>query len=54
MMPDLGRYAIEVTLAYVVSLAMLAALIGWIWARTHHIKRTLRTLETRLTRISNG
>jgi len=50
MMPDLGTYATEVTLAYVASLSMLAALIVWIWVRTRRVKRALQILETRLKR----
>ncbi len=52
MMPDLGTYATEVMLAYAASLAMLAALIVWIWARTRRVKHALQTLETRMKRTS--
>lgn len=50
MMPDLGAYATEILLAYAVSLTLLGALIGWTWARSHRVRRDLRTLETRLKR----
>lgn len=52
MMPDLGAYATEITLAYAVSLAMLAGLILWIWVRARRVKQTLIALETRLNRTS--
>jgi heme exporter protein D len=54
MMPDLGTYAVEVSLAYVVSLALLAALIGWSWMRTRRTRQALETLETRLKSKQNG
>lgn len=50
MMPDLGPYASEIELAYAVSLSLLAALIGWLWARTRRVRQALETLETRLKR----
>ncbi|MCB1398044.1 MAG: heme exporter protein CcmD [Rhodobacter sp.] len=53
-MPDLGTYAAEVSLAYVVSLALIALLIGWVWARGRRMKRALDALETRLNRKQNG
>lgn len=52
MMPDLGAYATEITLAYVTSLAMLAGLILWVWARGHRVKQSLIALETRLNRTT--
>ena len=50
MWPDLGRYAVEVTLAWVGSLALLAALIGWTWARARRVRAALDKIETRRTR----
>ncbi|WP_333829529.1 heme exporter protein CcmD [Pararhodobacter sp.] len=47
MIPDLGRYAVEVTLAYGVSLALLGALTGWIWLRGQQVRRALEAIETR-------
>jgi len=47
MMPDLGRYVVEVTLAYGVSLALLAGLVGWIWRRGIRVRRELDAIETR-------
>ncbi|GAB1381123.1 heme exporter protein CcmD [Pararhodobacter aggregans] len=49
-MPDLGPYATEVTLAYAVSLGLIAALILWSWARARRVRRELAALETRTTR----
>lgn len=54
MMPDLGTYAAEVTLAYAVSLGLLAALILWVWARSRRITSELARLEARLNRSPNG
>lgn len=47
MIPDLGRYAVEVSLAYGVSLALMVALVGWFWLRGRRVRRELLTIETR-------
>jgi heme exporter protein D len=47
MIPDLGRYALEVSLAYVGSLAALAALIGWVWLRGRRVRARLAAVEAR-------
>ena len=47
MMPDLGRYAIEVGAAYAGSLLMLAALVGWVWWRARRMRRALDAVEAR-------
>lgn len=47
MMPDLGRYAAEVMLAYGVSLTLIAGLVGWVWARGARVRQELETLERR-------
>jgi heme exporter protein D len=47
MMPDLGRYAVEVTLAYIASLGAIALLIGWTWARSRRVARALAQVEAR-------
>ena len=47
MMPDLGRYALEVTLAYVASLGMIALLVLWYWMRGRTVRRQLDEIETR-------
>ena len=47
MMPDLGAYAFEVTLAYAGSLVLLAALIGASWAQARRSKRLLDEAEGR-------
>lgn len=54
MMPDLGAYAVEVTLAYVISLTAMGAMILWVWARSRKVKRELAALETRMNRKTNG
>ncbi len=52
MMPDLGRYALEVTLAYVASLGLIGALAIWYWLRSRAVRRQLDEIETR--RGKNG
>jgi heme exporter protein D len=47
MMPELGRYAVEVTLAYAVTLGLLALLVGWIWARGRKTRQQLQQIESR-------
>lgn len=52
MMPDLGRYALEVTLAYGLSLGLIAALALFYWLKGRSVKRQLAEIETR--RGENG
>ncbi|MFN3953179.1 MAG: heme exporter protein CcmD [Pararhodobacter sp.] len=47
MIPDLGRYTVEISLAYTGSLALLAALVGWIWWRGRRIRQALAAIEAR-------
>lgn len=47
MIPDLGRYAVEVSLAYAVSLALLAGLIIWVWRRSVRMARDMAEVEAR-------
>jgi heme exporter protein D len=47
MMPDLGRYAAEVSAAYLVSLAILALLAAGIWWRGVRVRRQLEAIEAR-------
>ena len=49
-MPDLGKYAFEVTLAYGVSLTLLAALVVLSVARARRIARALDEAEGRRVR----
>lgn len=47
MMPELGKYAVEVMSAYVVSIALLAGLV-WISVRQGaRIRRELHSVEAR-------
>ena len=47
MMPDLGKYAIEVSAAYAVSLVALAVLVGlYVW-RNARVRNALETAEAR-------
>ena len=46
-MPDLGRYAFEVTLAYGVSLALLVGVVVLSVARARRIARALDDAEGR-------
>lgn len=50
MMPDLGRYAVEVTLAWAVSLGLLAGLIAWVWLRGRRVRAALDAIENRRNR----
>ncbi len=52
MMPDLGRYALEVSLAYLTSLGLIGALGVFYWLRGRSVKRQLAEIETR--RGENG
>ena len=47
MMPDLGAYAFEVTLAYAGSLLMWAVLIAASWVQARRSKRLLDEAEGR-------
>lgn len=47
MMPDLGKYAFEVTAAYIVSLVMLAGLVGYFIWRGAKMRRLLAEVEAR-------
>lgn len=52
MMPDLGKYALEVTAAYGVSLAMLIVLALWYGVRARRVRRELDAFERK--RGKNG
>lgn len=47
MIPDLGRYTLEVTLAYGVSLTLLGAIVGLSVARARKVARDLAAFEAR-------
>ena len=44
-MPDLGKYAFEVALAYGGAFVLLALLVAFVWSRSHRVKTRLRALE---------
>ncbi|MFQ6547760.1 heme exporter protein CcmD [Aestuariibius sp. 2305UL40-4] len=44
-MTGLGEYAAEILLAYVVSIALIVALVGMSWARARRAKRLLDEME---------
>ncbi len=46
-MPDLGKYAVEVLMAYGVSIAVLAGLIAMSWRQSQTTKRQLEEVEAR-------
>ena len=46
-MPDLGPYALEVTLAYAVSLALLAGIVGLSVWQSRRMRRRLDEAEGR-------
>ena len=52
MMPDLGRYALEVTLAYIASLGLIGLLVLWVWLRGRATRRALEEFEK--DRTKNG
>lgn len=47
MMPELGRYAVEVISAYIVSLAALVALVAYFLMRGARMRRQLEDIEAR-------
>ncbi len=46
MMPDLGRYALEVSLAYLASLGLIGGLVLWYWLRGRAVRRALKEIES--------
>lgn len=52
MMPDLGRYAVEVISAYLASLSLIGALGAWYWLRGRAVRRALEDVEAR--KAKNG
>ena len=50
-MPDLGKYAVEVLLAYGVSLALL---VGIVWLSVGRARRVRRALEDAEARARDG
>ncbi|MGY6694741.1 MAG: heme exporter protein CcmD [Roseinatronobacter sp.] len=52
MIPDLGRYTLEVSLAYIASLMLIGGLVLWYWLRGRSVRRQLDEVETR--RGENG
>ena len=54
MTPDLGKYAVEVTAAYGVSLLLLVALITWTLLRARRIKAALEDAEGRASLTDEG
>lgn len=50
MMPDLGKYATEVTASYLVSLGLLLALVLLSVLRARKARAALREVEQRMSR----
>ncbi|MFT6076275.1 MAG: heme exporter protein D [Yoonia sp.] len=44
-MPDLGTYAVEVLLAYAVSIALLMGVVGLSWRRYTRVRAALERAE---------
>lgn len=53
MMPDLGKYAVEVIASYLVSLGAMAALVAYFLMRGARMRRQLEEVEARR-RQKNG
>lgn len=51
-MPDLGRYAMEVLLAYLASLGLIGGLALWYWVRGRAVRQQLNEVENR--KAGNG
>lgn len=47
MIPDLGKYAVEVSLAYGVSIALLALIIVLSWTKSRKVHQALQDAEAR-------
>ena len=47
-MPDLGKYAVEVALAYGVSLTLIVLLVGFVVLRNRRTYRALKALEAQM------
>ncbi len=54
MMPDLGAYTIEVTLAWLGSLVLIGALTLWVWLRGRRVRAELEHIENRSERKRHG
>lgn len=54
MWPDLGKYATAVLGSYAVSLALLAALVGYTLWRGARVKAALREIEARQGKPTDG
>lgn len=48
MMPDLGKYAVEVTSAYIVSLVLIGMLVWLSWRKSKQVRLALEALEADL------
>ena len=46
-MPDLGIYALEVTVAYLGSFVLLAGILGLTWVQSRKVARQLDEIEGR-------
>ena len=46
-MPDLGKYAVEVLLAYGVSIGLLTVIVVLSWAKARKVQRALADAEAR-------
>jgi len=54
MIPDLGTYAAEVTLAWLGSLALIGGLTAWVWLRGRKVRAELEMIENRSERKRHG
>ena len=54
LIPDLGAYAVEVTLAWLGSLALIGGLTAWVWLRGRRVRTELEMIENRSERKRHG
>ena len=54
MMPDLGRYWLEVTASYAVGLALLGLIVLLVWRRSRAVRVRLAEIEGRRAAEATG